>query len=84
MRQWPNRLLIALMRGYQLFISPVIGSRCRFHPTCSQYSIEALRTHGALMGSWLTLRRLLRCHPLHPGGFDPVPSNGNKEKSGSC
>jgi putative membrane protein insertion efficiency factor len=84
MRRWPNTILIALVRGYQLFISPAIGSRCRFHPSCSQYSIEALRTHGALMGSWLTLRRLLRCHPLHPGGFDPVPSKGNKEKGGSC
>lgn len=84
MRQWPNTILIALVRGYQLFISPVIGSRCRFHPSCSQYSIEALRTHGALLGSWLTLRRLLRCHPLHPGGYDPVPAKSNKEEGGSC
>lgn len=84
MRRWPSKILIALVRGYQLLISPAIGSRCRFHPSCSQYSIEALRTHGALMGSWLTLRRLLRCHPLHPGGFDPVPSKGNKEEGGSC
>ncbi|MCE7764849.1 membrane protein insertion efficiency factor YidD [Pseudomonas putida] len=84
MRQWPNLILIALVRGYQLFIRPVIGSRCRFHPSCSQYSIEALRTHGALLGSWLTLRRLLRCHPLHPGGFDPVPQKGNKKEGGSC
>lgn len=84
MRQWPNLILIALVRGYQLFISPVIGSRCRFHPSCSQYSIEALRTHGALLGSWLTLRRLLRCHPLHPGGFDPVPQKSNKKEGGSC
>ena len=84
MRRWPNSILIALVRGYQLFISPVIGNRCRFHPSCSQYSIEALRTHGALMGSWLTLRRLLRCQPLHPGGFDPVPSKGNKDKGGPC
>lgn len=80
MKQWPNAILIALVRGYQLFISPALGNRCRFHPSCSQYSIEALRTHGALMGSWLTLRRLLRCHPLHPGGFDPVPSKGSKKK----
>lgn len=84
MKRWPNAILIALVRGYQLFISPAFGNRCRFHPSCSQYSIEALRTHGALMGSWLTLRRLLRCHPLHPGGFDPVPSKGSKEKGGSC
>lgn len=84
MKQWPNAILIALVRGYQLFISPALGNRCRFHPSCSQYSIEALRTHGALMGSWLTLRRLLRCHPLHPGGFDLVPAKGSKEKGGSC
>ncbi|MCJ7853054.1 membrane protein insertion efficiency factor YidD [Pseudomonas monteilii] len=82
MKRWPNAILIALVRGYQLFISPAFGNRCRFHPSCSQYSIEALRTHGALMGSWLT--RLLRCHPLHPGGFDPVPSKGSNEKGGSC
>lgn len=84
MKRWPNAILIALVRGYQLFISPALGNRCRFHPSCSQYSIEALRTHGALMGSWLTLRRLLRCHPLDPGGFDPAPSKGSKEKGGSC
>ena len=84
MRRWPNYILIALVRGYQLFISPIIGNRCRFHPSCSQYSIEALRTHGALKGLWLTVRRLLRCHPLHPGGFDPVPSKGNTKKGDSC
>lgn len=84
MRHWPNLFLIALVRGYQLLISPVMGSRCRFHPSCSQYSIEALRTHGALKGSWLTLRKLLRCHPLHPGGFDPVPLKSEKEKGSSC
>jgi putative membrane protein insertion efficiency factor len=84
MRRWPSKILIVVVRGYQLLISPAIGSRCRFHPSCSQYSIEALRTHGALIGSWLTLRRLLRCHPLHPGGFDPIPSKGNKEEGGSC
>ncbi|WP_342651495.1 membrane protein insertion efficiency factor YidD [Pseudomonas sp. REB1044] len=77
-------MLISLVRGYQLFISPVLGRRCRFHPSCSQYSIEALQIHGALMGSWLTLGRLLRCHPLHPGGFDPVPSKSSKEKGGTC
>ncbi|WP_235200634.1 membrane protein insertion efficiency factor YidD [Pseudomonas monteilii] len=84
MKHWPNSILIALVRGYQLLISPIIGNRCRFHPSCSQYSIEALRTHGALVGTWLTVRRLLRCHPLHPGGFDPVPSKDNRNKGGSC
>lgn len=84
MRGLPSAILIGLVRGYQLFISPLLGSRCRFHPTCSQYSLEALHTHGALVGSWLTLRRLLRCYPLHPGGFDPVPSKDKDEKGGSC
>lgn len=73
MKHWPARFLVILVRGYQLFISPMLGARCRFTPTCSQYAIEALNTHGALKGSWLTLRRLGRCHPLNPGGYDPVP-----------
>jgi len=67
---WP---LIALLRLYQLLVSPWLGNRCRFHPSCSQYTIEALQRHGLLRGSWLGLRRLLRCHPWNPGGFDPVP-----------
>lgn len=65
--------LRALVRGYQLVISPVIGSRCRYIPTCSQYAIEALDRHGALRGAWLTLGRLLRCHPWGGFGYDPVP-----------
>ncbi len=73
MKRWPANLLVLLVRGYQLLFSPMLGQNCRFHPTCSQYAIEALKTHGALKGSWLTLRRLLRCQPLHPGGYDPVP-----------
>lgn len=66
-------LLMALVRLYQLTLSPLLPPSCRFTPTCSAYAIEALRTHGALHGSWLTGRRLLRCHPFHPGGYDPVP-----------
>jgi len=81
MKRWPARLLVMLVRGYQLFVSPMPGPRCRFHPTCSQYAIDALRSHGALKGSWLTLRRLGRCHPLHPGGYDPVPP-GRSHKGG--
>jgi uncharacterized protein len=66
-------LLIGLVRLYQYLISPLLGPRCRFHPSCSHYAIEAVHSHGALRGSWLALRRLLRCHPWHPGGYDPVP-----------
>ncbi|MBR0567684.1 membrane protein insertion efficiency factor YidD [Azoarcus sp. L1K30] len=66
-------LLRGLIRGYQLFISPLLGPRCRFYPTCSHYALEAIDTHGALKGSWLALRRLLRCHPWSAGGVDPVP-----------
>jgi hypothetical protein len=66
-------LLRLLIRGYQLLVSPLLGARCRFHPSCSHYALEAIDTHGAARGTWLALRRLLRCHPLHPGGYDPVP-----------
>jgi len=66
-------VLIALIRVYQWVISPLLGPRCRYYPSCSQYAIEALQLHGVLRGSWLALKRLLRCHPWHPGGFDPVP-----------
>ncbi len=65
--------LIWLVRGYQLFISPFVPPSCRFHPTCSHYTIEALQKHGAVKGLWLALRRIARCHPWHPGGHDPVP-----------
>ena len=76
-----GRLLIALLRFYKRFISPLLGPRCRFVPSCSEYSMDAIRLHGPLRGCWLTLRRLGRCHPLHPGGFDPVP---DKAHSPSC
>ena len=62
-----------LVRLYQLTLGHLMGGHCRFQPTCSHYSIEALKTHGALRGTWLTLRRLLRCHPFGGAGFDPVP-----------
>jgi putative membrane protein insertion efficiency factor len=67
------RLLIALIRAYRYLLSPWWGSQCRFTPSCSQYAMEALQRHGAASGTWLALRRILRCHPWHPGGFDPVP-----------
>jgi uncharacterized protein len=62
-----------LIRAYQLVLSPLLGPRCRFYPSCSQYGLEAIEAHGALRGSWLTARRICRCHPFHEGGFDPVP-----------
>ncbi|WP_369309307.1 membrane protein insertion efficiency factor YidD [Providencia rettgeri] len=68
-----SKILIMLIRGYQLAISPLLGPRCRFNPTCSNYGIEALRRFGMLKGSWLTAKRVLKCHPLHAGGDDPVP-----------
>jgi uncharacterized protein len=69
----PRRLLATLIRGYQRFVSPALPPSCRFHPSCSQYALEAVTRHGALKGGWLAARRLARCHPFHPGGFDPVP-----------
>jgi len=65
--------LLLLIRAYQLAISPMLGSRCRFSPSCSEYSMDALRRHGLLKGLWLAMRRIGRCHPWHPGGYDPVP-----------
>lgn len=69
----PQRLLIGLVRGYRLILSPWLGSSCRFEPTCSAYSLEALQRHGAAAGTYLTAARVLRCHPWCDGGFDPVP-----------
>ena len=67
------RILLRLLTMYRLAISPLLGRNCRFFPTCSDYATEALSRHGAARGSWLTLKRITRCHPWHPGGFDPVP-----------
>ncbi len=68
-----KKILLGLVRFYQLFISPVLPNSCRFFPSCSEYAMEALSRYGALRGSWLALRRIGRCHPFHPGGFDPIP-----------
>lgn len=68
-----QRLLIGLIRIYQYALSPWLGNQCRFTPTCSEYARQAVVTHGALKGTWLALRRIVRCHPWHPGGHDPVP-----------
>ncbi|MFT3668075.1 MAG: membrane protein insertion efficiency factor YidD [Pseudoxanthomonas sp.] len=70
-----SRLLILLLKGYKRFISPLLGPRCRFVPSCSEYAMEAIGRFGPLKGSWLAVRRIARCHPLHPGGHDPVPSS---------
>jgi uncharacterized protein len=68
-----TKFLIALIKLYQLALSPFFGQHCRFTPTCSQYAIESMQAHGALKGFFLTIKRLSRCHPWHVGGHDPVP-----------
>jgi len=75
--QW---LAVKLLRLYQLVLSPLIGPRCRFHPSCSQYMIEAICLHGLIKGVWLGIKRLLKCHPLHAGGYDPVPQPKPKKR----
>ena len=70
---WLARLLIGLVKTYKLTLSPWIGQQCRFYPTCSSYSVTALRTHGGVRGFWLTIKRLGRCHPFAEGGVDEVP-----------
>ena len=70
---FPRRVLATAIRGYQVALSPLLPPACRFMPSCSQYALEAVNRHGALRGGWLAARRLARCHPFHPGGFDPVP-----------
>jgi uncharacterized protein len=67
-------LIRLLLRSYQLTVSPLLGPRCRFYPSCSQYALDAVQSHGSLRGSLMALRRLSRCHPWHAGGYDPVPS----------
>ncbi len=71
--------LVLCVRAYQIVLSPHLGHCCRFEPSCSAYCIEALRTHGFAKGCWLTLRRLLRCRPFGPSGYDPVPPRKGKE-----
>ena len=74
MARLPVSMLIGLVRAYRYFLSPWLGSSCRFQPTCSAYSLQALETHGAAAGTYLTFKRLLRCHPWCEGGHDPVPA----------
>jgi putative membrane protein insertion efficiency factor len=75
---WALRMLIL---GYRYCVSPLLGPRCRFHPSCSAYALEAVDRHGALRGSWLGLRRVARCHPWHPGGYDPVPERDGEART---
>lgn len=71
--------LIILIKAYRFWLSPFLGNQCRFYPSCSKYALEAIEAHGSLRGMWLTVARILRCHPWHEGGVDPVPKNfGNK------
>jgi uncharacterized protein len=71
-------LLILLIKGYRLFISPLFPPTCRFQPTCSMYAIQAVEKFGAFRGGYLAIRRILRCHPFHPGGYDPIPEKWGK------
>ncbi|MDO9450346.1 MAG: membrane protein insertion efficiency factor YidD [Rugosibacter sp.] len=73
MISWPVKIFLFMIRSYQWTISPLIGRCCRFDPSCSNYAILALRKNGLIVGVWLTIRRVIRCHPWHPGGHDPVP-----------
>ncbi len=70
---------VTLIRGYQKLISPLFGPSCRFHPTCSHYAITAVQRFGVIKGSWLAAKRILKCHPFHPGGDDPVPEKHNEK-----
>jgi len=76
-----KKLLVSILRAYQVLLSPMLGQRCRFYPTCSNYAIEALHVHGAARGSWLAARRVCRCHPFNEGGVDLVPPPQDKNSS---
>lgn len=78
-KRWFALPFVALVKFYQVAISPWLGGNCRFEPTCSAYAIEALETHGALKGSWLAIRRIGRCHPWGGSGYDPVPAQDNEQ-----
>ena len=77
-----KKILILLIRFYQKFISPMFPAKCRFYPTCSQYTLEAVKEHGAIKGTYLGIKRILKCHPFHEGGYDPVPKRENKNSEG--
>ncbi|MFK7816580.1 MAG: membrane protein insertion efficiency factor YidD [Gammaproteobacteria bacterium] len=75
MRAVISKFLILLIKAYRLVLSPWLGQQCRFHPTCSQFALQAIQIHGPYRGSWLIIKRLASCHPWHAGGIDPVPEN---------
>ena len=75
-----KHLAMMIIRFYQKFISPALPPSCRFYPTCSQYGYEAFREYGFFKGGWLTIKRISRCHPFHPGGYDPVPPKQGAEQ----
>jgi putative membrane protein insertion efficiency factor len=74
-------VLVAAIRGYQYAIRPLIGANCRFYPSCSDYAREAIERHGAAFGTWLAAKRVAKCHPYHPGGYDPVPEQSGGSAS---
>jgi uncharacterized protein len=78
-------VLVMLIKGYRLFLSPYLGQNCRYEPSCSAYAVEALQRHGLLRGGWMAVKRVSRCHPWHEGGYDPVPSpsDSNATKTSS-
>jgi putative membrane protein insertion efficiency factor len=77
-------LLLILVRGYQVCLSPFLGQNCRFYPSCSHYALEAIGRHGAMKGGWLATKRLCKCHPWHPGGVDPVPEQSSTPSTTAC
>ncbi len=74
-------VVLAVLKGYKYLISPLLGPRCRFYPTCSEYAIESVERFGSMKGSWLALKRISKCHPWHSGGYDPVPEDRIKQPS---
>ena len=76
----PGNLLILAIKAYQKLLSPMLGQNCRFNPSCSNYAINAIKVHGFVKGSWLAAKRIIKCHPLHPGGDDPVPDKQHSIK----